>query len=249
MPLRIVLTGDPDWSQTLAAALRERGCEVVHIAERDGYIARLADTQASLVVVSEDGSANTDWRFWIIAAKVNPATRRVPVIALAEGQGADDALHAGADIVLPPDTDDADLLLTYARPHDRAAQALADQCGEPLPAAAHEAIARFNTGDYYRQHDLFEALWVAETRPIRDLYRAVLQVGIAYYQIEQDNGRGAHKMLLRAVQWLAPLPAVCQGIDIAQLRADAAAVRAALEAHGYDAAQVSRELLRPVVLL
>ena len=73
-----------------------------------------------------------------------------------------------------------------------------------------------------------------EPGPVRQLYQGVLQVGIAYYQITRGNGRGALKMLLRSIQWLAPLPDVCQGINVAQLRADAAAVRAELERVGED---------------
>jgi len=55
---------------------------------------------------------------------------------------------------------------------------------------------------------------MATSGPVRELYRAILQVGIAYYQIERGNHRGALKMLLRSVQWLAMLPDRCQGIDV-----------------------------------
>lgn len=106
---------------------------------------------------------------------------------------------------------------------------LHDQCAEPLPDAARAAIALFNAGEYYAQHDAFELLWAAEPRPIRDLYRAILQVGVAYYQITRGNERGGWKMLKRAERWLAPLPPVCQGVDVAALTADAAAVRLELE--------------------
>ena len=89
-----------------------------------------------------------------------------------------------------------------------------------------------------------------EERPIRDLYRAVLQVGIAYYQVTLGNHRGAHKMLLRSLQWLALLPDVCQGIDIASLRADAARVRTELERVGEDGmGNFDYSLLKPVKMV
>jgi hypothetical protein len=126
-------------------------------------------------------------------------------------------------------------------------EALKAQCDDPLPPEAVEAVKKFNSGEFYKQHDLFEALWMAEERPIRDLYRAVLQVGIAYYQATLGNQRGSHKMLLRSLQWLALLPDVCQGIDIATLRADAARVRAELERVGEDGmASFDTSLLKPV---
>ena len=79
----------------------------------------------------------------------------------------------------------------------------------------------------------------------RDLYRAILQVGVAYYQIERGNFRGALKMLQRSVQWLHLLPDQCQGIDVAQLRRDSYRVRAELQRLGPDGlAEFDRGLLK-----
>lgn len=109
----------------------------------------------------------------------------------------------------------------------------------------------FNAGEYYRQHDLFEALWMAEAGPVRNLYRAILQIGVGYYHLQRGNYRGALKMLLRSLQWLTPLPDVCQGVDVRQLRADSGAVRLALERHldGAEDAPFDMALLRPVLLV
>lgn len=59
---------------------------------------------------------------------------------------------------------------------------------------------------------------MADKGPGRDLYRGILQVGIALYQVQRNNYRGAIKMLLRVRQWLDPLPAICRGVDVARLR-------------------------------
>ncbi len=121
-------------------------------------------------------------------------------------------------------------------------------CDEPLPPLAAEAIALFNAGEFYRQHDLLEALWRAEPRAIRDLYQGILQVGVAYYQVTRGNPLGAAKLLLRAARWLDPLPDSCQGVNVAQLRADAAAVLAALRTLGVEGiASFDRALLKPVL--
>lgn len=122
---------------------------------------------------------------------------------------------------------------------------LDDQCADPLPPQAREAIDLFNAGAYYRQHDLLEALWRAEKGPVRDLYRAILQVGIACYQVTRDNRRGALKMLQRSLRWLSTLPDVCQGVDVARLRADALRLREALLAlpEGSDLRTLERSLL------
>lgn len=70
-----------------------------------------------------------------------------------------------------------------------------------------------------------------EGGPVRELYRAILQVGVAYYHAQRGNVRGAIKLLLRASQWLTPMPDECQGIDVAQLRIDATMARFALAVH------------------
>jgi predicted metal-dependent hydrolase len=108
-------------------------------------------------------------------------------------------------------------------------------------------VERFNQGAYYAQHDAFEALWMAESGPVRELYRAILQVGIAYYHVTRGNHAGGLKMLRRCVQWFAVLPDECQGIDVRQLRNDAARVHAALLAIAPDEiANFDRALLKPV---
>lgn len=125
--------------------------------------------------------------------------------------------------------------------------ALARDCACDLPNAARDAIAKFNAGEYYEQHDLLEALWMETESPVRQLYQAILQVGIAYYQIEQGNRRGAIKMLSRALRWIDFLPGDCQGVDVTQLRTNAEALREILLGTGEDGlATIDRALLRPV---
>lgn len=221
----------------------------VHWTGATGFVARLADLRPALIVVD---ARSEGWVWWAVTPRASTATRRIPVVVLAADDDArGEAALAGASAVIVPDElSEAlpGLLHDLARPADDALRAeLADACAEPLPPDAIEALRRFNAGDYYRQHDLFEALWMAEERPIRDLYRAILQVGIAYHHIVGGNPRGALKMLLKSQQWLMPLPAVCQGVDVAQLRADAAAVRAELERLGEAGfSQFDYSLLKPV---
>jgi hypothetical protein len=200
-------------------------------------VSRLTADHAAAVLIDGD---DPEWQFWAVTVKASPATRRIPVFVITEDTvRREQARSAGADAVLPPAMLGTELpvlickLGRFQDDSDRAA--LIDQCAEPLPERAREAIRMFNAGEYYKQHDLFEAQWMEEERPIRDFYRAILQVGVAYYQITRGNKRGALKMLLRAFQWLNILPDRCQGVDIAGLRADAEAVRRALEGISDDA--------------
>jgi predicted metal-dependent hydrolase len=73
---------------------------------------------------------------------------------------------------------------------------------------------------------------------------------VAYYQVQRGNRRGAYKMLLRSVQWLNILPDACQGVDVAALRDDVAALRAAIEGLPEDADLTPLEAyLKPVPLV
>jgi hypothetical protein len=93
-------------------------------------------------------------------------------------------------------------------------------------------VQEFNAGHFFEQHEHFELAWMAETRPIRDLYQGVLQVGVAFLQIEQGNWAGALKMFRRGLPRLRDLPPICQGMDVAALRGVAEAIHREVTALG-----------------
>jgi predicted metal-dependent hydrolase len=245
--ITVAVAGTPAWADEVEAL---RDLSVIRFTDRSGYVARLVDAGVALILV--DG-ADADWRFWVTTPKVSPATRRIPVALVSDdARQREEARQSGANITLAAaELSEALPGLVAALSDDPAAQAAVEaQCDEPLPPDALEAVRRFNSGEFYKQHDLFEALWMQEERPIRRLYQGVLQVGIAYYQITLGNWRGAQKMILRSVQWLAALPDVCQGIDVAGLREDAARVREELARVGEAGiARFDRSLLKPVRII
>ena len=229
----------------------ERPGEALH--GREGrLIERITRAQPALMLFDLNNAA-IPWRLWIAALKSSPATRRIPILCFGPHEDVATmtaAREAGADAVLARSRFTADmpaLFQKYARVPDTAA--LATACAEPLPELVRAAIALFNEGHYYKCHDALEEAWRQDERPGRELYQGLLQVGIAYYQIERGNYRGALKMLLRARQWLEPLPDACRGVDVAALRADADRVHAALVALGAAGLQeFDRALFRPIRL-
>ncbi len=123
-------------------------------------------------------------------------------------------------------------------------------CGCALPDEAREAIALFNAGEYYKQHDALEALWAATESPVRELYRAILQIGIAYYHVEGGNWRGALKMLDRGLRWADWVPEECQGVNVAALRENARRLRRTIAEAGPEGLDtIDRALLTPVPML
>jgi Domain of unknown function (DUF309) len=209
-------------------------------------VAQVADLHPALIVVELDAPAR-----WLAHVHSDPATRRIPIVAIAADETALQRANAAhPEAIYTPEQFVAglpDILSQYANVFDQAG-ALNSQCQDTPSTLVQKGLHEFNTQEFYECHETLEEAWKLESGPARDLYRVILQVGIAYYQIQRHNYNGAHKMFLRTQQWFAPLPDRCQGIDVAQLRIDAAAARAELEALG--PARISEfdpALLKPII--
>ena len=178
------------------------------------------------------------WRQWLPALKSSPATRYIPIMAYGphgDVAALQEAERLGADFVYARSRFTAvmpQLFRECARVPDY--DALAEFCERPLPPLAREGIELFNQGQYYQCHDVLEEVWRQETSNGFDLYRGILQISVACYQILRGNYRGAVKMLLRARQWLEPLPDQCQGVNVTRLRANAAEIYESLITLGPD---------------
>lgn len=125
--------------------------------------------------------------------------------------------------------------------------ALEETCQAPLSDLAYHGLELFNRGEYFEAHEALEMAWKADSTPGRELYRAILQVAVAYLQIERGNYNGAVKMFLRLRKWIEPFPDECRGIDLASLRADVRQAHTHLRQLGRERiADFDRSLFRPV---
>jgi len=100
-----------------------------------------------------------------------------------------------------------------------------NDCADDLSPLVMKGIEEFNRGEFFEQHESLEAAWRAESRPVRELYQGILQVGVACYQIERGNLRGALKMFERGLRRLRQFTPECLGIDVSRLVAEAEHVR------------------------
>ena len=66
-----------------------------------------------------------------------------------------------------------------------------DECAQVPRSLALKGVEEFNRGEFFEQHETLEMEWRAESRPVRQLYQGILQVGLACYQIERGNWPGA----------------------------------------------------------
>ena len=203
------------------------------------------------LIIFDLGNSAVPWREWIPLITSVPATRRFPVLCFGSHVDVETmrvAKEAGAREVVARSRfvrDMQDLIQKYIFVIDH--EAIRESCQEPLSAEAIRGLEEFNRGEYFEAHESLEEAWKDDPTPGRELYRAVLQVAVAYFQIKRGNYKGAAKMFLRLRQWIEPLPDECRGVDIAQLRYSAAEVHQALLALGPERiGEFDHSLLKPV---
>jgi predicted metal-dependent hydrolase len=64
------------------------------------------------------------------------------------------------------------------------------------------------------------------------MYQGLLQVGVAFLQIQRGNWAGCIKMFRRGLPRLADLPEVCQGLRLGEFRRQAEAIHAEVAVRG-----------------
>ncbi len=125
---------------------------------------------------------------------------------------------------------------------------LEEGCAGDLHPKALLGLQLFNSGKYFEAHEELELAWRDEPGPVREVYRGILQVGVAYYHILNRNYPGAVKMFKRAWSWLKPYPNQCRGIDLARFLTDARRVETEIISLGAERlAQFDPGLLKPVL--
>lgn len=120
-------------------------------------------------------------------------------------------------------------------------------CQGKLHPLAISGIELFNAGEFFEAHEALELAWRDEPGPVRELYRGILQIAVAYLHIERGNYPGAVKMFIRSRTWLVPFPAACRGIDLLHFRQDYGRVEALLHEvgpRGLD--RIDRSLFKPI---
>jgi hypothetical protein len=247
-PVLVMIVPNLIFATRIEDAARAAGAAVLSPIDQAAFLAALRDG-ARLAII--DASAdNVPWLVWVRAAKDDLATEAVPILAFGSHKDIElrnRALGAGVDRYLAR-SNFSDGLIEFVAAAVR--DATDDPCSEPLPAGALRGIEEFNAGQYFEQHETLELVWRAELRPIRDLYRGVLQIGVGCLQVERGNAIGAIKMIDRAVKWLQPFRPACQGIDVDRLLEDAARLRDEIERRGADQVdRVDRRLFPRVHLI
>jgi CheY-like chemotaxis protein len=228
IPAIVCLAPDLFFSTRLEDVIRALGGRPVVTDTPDAFVAAMDRYFPVLGLV--DLGAPGDWEAAITRCKIRPHTAQTPVIAFGshvDTSTLKKARRAGADHAWAR----SKLMEELPQVVQRALQPpviYPDGWNDPLSDLARAGIVEFNRGDYFEQHELLEAAWLAESRPIREMYQGILQIGVAFLQLQRANWSGAIKMLRRGLPRLRTLPDVCQGVDIAAFRSAAETIHAEL---------------------
>jgi CheY-like chemotaxis protein len=206
----------------IESAVRSAGARLVVVGDGESLL-RAIDDWPELVII--DLTA-TNWEAPVRRVKSLPQTKRIPIIAFGS--------HEDAAALLAARAAGCDHVLTHARFVDEFPDLLqralhpptrwVEGWDAPPPRRLCKGVAQFNVGEYWECHETLEALWIAEPRPVRDLYQGVLQVGVAFHHLRDGNYPGTVKMLRRGLPRLRDLPENCQGLRVAELFQAARAV-------------------------
>lgn len=231
-PPVVVLADDLFFVTRLTDVIRGVGGQP-HVVEDAG---ELMDAVSRLfpVLILADLKTPGDWESAIRRCKLTPQNRHIPIYAFGSHVDTETlarARKAGADHAWARSRMMEELVAVVQR-HIHPPVRELEGCDEPPSRAAVAGLLEFNRGDYFEQHEYLELAWIEEERPVRDLYQGILQVGVAFLQIERGNWRGALKIFRRGLPRLRTLPPVCRGIDVESLRRTAEAIHAQISALG-----------------
>lgn len=93
-----------------------------------------------------------------------------------------------------------------------------------------QGIGLFNSGDFFRCHEVLEEAWKLERGPRRVFLQALIHVAVGFYHSQRGNTAGAVRQLRKGIEKLAAYAPSCEGQNTAQLCREALAATEAIEA-------------------
>jgi len=83
-------------------------------------------------------------------------------------------------------------------------------------------ISRFNRGEYFECHEVWEDLWRATRGPSRLFYKGLIQAAVSLYHARRGNPHGAAKLFGRSCRALEGYRPCYLGLNVERLLAEVA---------------------------
>ncbi|WP_456435776.1 DUF309 domain-containing protein [Thermovibrio ammonificans] len=90
--------------------------------------------------------------------------------------------------------------------------------GEDLEANVKMARELFKAELYFEVHELLEEVWMGEFGRLRDFLQALIQVGVAYYHLNNFNERGFKLLLENALELLQGYSGTVLSVNVDNLK-------------------------------
>ena len=246
-PAVVLCIEDLLFSERMADAVRHLGGAPVAAGSNKAFLRAIDQSLPVLALL--DLHIDMNWEAAIQTVRLRPHTRAVPIygfgrhtepelLARARRAGADHAWARSRIVEELPE-----LLERHINPP----LVMPDGGLDPLSPDAAEGVRLFNARRYHAQHEAFEDAWNAEQRPVREMYQGILQIGLAFLQLQNHNRPGVIKMFGRGVPRLRPLPDVVQGVQIRRFLSESLQVFQALSDAGKEPDWSSLERDLPAV--
>ena len=97
-----------------------------------------------------------------------------------------------------------------------------------------EAIAQFNSGDYYACHDTLEAIWNDAWQSDRAFYQGILQIAVGLYHLKSQNWHGTAILLGEGTSRLPAYLPDYQSIDVETLLEDSLLILRTVQLSGKE---------------
>jgi predicted metal-dependent hydrolase len=78
-------------------------------------------------------------------------------------------------------------------------------------------IARFNRGEYFECHEVWEELWRETQGPARLFYKGLIQIAVTLHHARTGNARGACRLFQRSCRSLEAYRPNYLGVNVEQL--------------------------------
>lgn len=223
-PAVVLLVDDLFFSARLADAVSHTSGIPIVVSSPEAFLEAM-DTKLPVLAVV-DLHLPGDWERAVSRCKLRPHTKSVPIIGFGQHTDVETltrAKKAGTDKAWARSRL-VEELPKLLQQHISPPRPMPEGGTDALPPAALVGIDLFNKGRFHDQHEAFEEAWIAEPRNVRSLYQGILQIGLAFLQIENRNQPGAFKMFGRGIPRLRVLPDVVQGVQVVQLLSESLAI-------------------------
>ena len=88
---------------------------------------------------------------------------------------------------------------------------------EKIPQEFWQGIGKFNKQEFYKCHDILEALWLEAGEPERTFYQGILQIAVGLYHAGNENWRGSMMLLGEGISKLHYYQPSYFGINVDKL--------------------------------